>query len=360
MRKIVVTTDHEIFGNGTGDVRQHVIEPTERMCRIGEKYGVPVTIFFEVEEFLSFREHATELKKVWGYDGAAEMEQQARELSERGHDIQLHIHPQWYEATRTGGEWQLQMENLTVDSLFAHGDEAVSYLAKRKAELEYISGKAVTCYRAGGFAAQPGQMLLRGLKENGFVLDSSVVKGLKRTKPCPLDFDNAPRGRMWKIFDDVIREDPEGGLWEVPIHSVMKRRYNQLTPERLIAKFSGNVPKAQQKAMVEQLGIGKNPVKIAKFLVQRVPIKMDYHNLTPKALRRMIHEAPAPRAGEPDVLVLIGHSKEHVDDAKFERFCQMVDAEPDVEAVTMNDVAEMLSTKKNAVEKEPLATAVGA
>lgn len=360
MRKVVVTTDHEIFGNGTGDVRQHVVDPTERMCRIGEKYDVPVTIFFELEEFLSFREFSAELKSVWGYDGAAEMEKQARDLAQRGHDVQLHLHPQWYRAEREGGEWQLHMDKLTVDSLFDHEDQAIAYLGERKAELESISGKPVTCYRAGGFAAQPGQMLLKGLKENGFVLDSSVVKGLKREKPCPLNFDDAPEGRMWTVSDNVINEDPNGSLWEVPIHSVMKRRYNQLTPERLVAKFSGNVPKAQQKAMVEQLGIGKNPINIAKFLAQRVPIKMDYHNLTAKTLRKMILGAPEPRAGEPDVLVLIGHSKEHVDDAKFERFCQMVAAEPDVEAVTLKDVADALDEATEVIEDNPVAAAVGA
>ena len=38
MRYLVLTNDYEIFGNGSGDVRQHVTEPTERMCRIAERF----------------------------------------------------------------------------------------------------------------------------------------------------------------------------------------------------------------------------------------------------------------------------------------------------------------------------------
>jgi len=53
-RAICLTVDHEIFGNGTGDVRRHVIEPAERMARSCEMFGMPLTVFFEVEEYLAF------------------------------------------------------------------------------------------------------------------------------------------------------------------------------------------------------------------------------------------------------------------------------------------------------------------
>ena len=37
-RQLLLTLDYEIFGNGSGDVRQHMVEPTERMARICERY----------------------------------------------------------------------------------------------------------------------------------------------------------------------------------------------------------------------------------------------------------------------------------------------------------------------------------
>ena len=57
MRYLVLTVDYEIFGIGTGDVRKHVIDPTDQMVRSCDRYGVPLTVFFEVEEYLHFVKH---------------------------------------------------------------------------------------------------------------------------------------------------------------------------------------------------------------------------------------------------------------------------------------------------------------
>jgi hypothetical protein len=115
---LVLTVDYEIFGNGTGDVRQHVTEPTERMCRIAEKFGMPVTVFFEMEEYLLFQQYREALQRLLGYDPAAEMRRQAADLVRRGHDVQLHLHPQWFEAGFAAGEWQLRHDRLSVDTSF--------------------------------------------------------------------------------------------------------------------------------------------------------------------------------------------------------------------------------------------------
>lgn len=340
-RKLSLTVDYEIFGNGTGDVRTHVTGPTERMCRIAEKFGMPVTVFFEMEEYLQFVRHRDALKGQLGYDPAAEMQRQAEDLVRRGHDIQLHLHPQWYEAGFAGGEWQLHHDRLTVDALFNTREETTQYVRNRKEALEEISGQPVTCYRAGGFAAQPGGQLLHALAEAGFVIESSVVKGLHRQRPHPLDYRAAPKGRRaWRISSDVSAEDAGGPLWEVPVHSSMGRRYHQLTWNRLRAKFSRHVPKARRHEMMDQLGIRKTLPGMLSFLFQPVPIKLDFHNLTPGALMRMIRRAPAAPEGDPDVLVLIGHTKEHADDAAFEEFLRRVSLDRNLEVVSMSRLAE--------------------
>jgi peptidoglycan/xylan/chitin deacetylase (PgdA/CDA1 family) len=339
-RKLSLTVDYEIFGNGTGDVRKHVTEPTERMCRIAEKFGMPVTVFFELEEYLQFVRHRDELKRTLGYDPAEEMERQAVDLVSRGHDIQLHLHPQWYGAGYAGGEWQLHHDRLTVDALFDSQSETTEYIKSRKESLEAVSGRPVTCYRAGGFAAQPGTRLLRALADTGFILESSVVKGLHRQRPHPLDYRAAPKDRRaWRISTDVAAEDTGGPLWEVPVHSVMGRRYHQLTFNRLKAKFSRHVPRARQHEMMDQLGIRKSVGGIASFLFQPVPIKLDFHNLTPRGLMRMIRRAPAAPASDPDVLVLIGHTKEHSDDVAFEEFLRRISLDRRLEVVSMGAIA---------------------
>jgi len=108
------------------------------------------------------------------------------------------------------------------------------------------------------------------------------------------------------VSRDVIEMDPAGPIWEVPIYSRPGRRFQQFTVRRLRAKFSKNIPKAQKQDMVQKLGIGKNPVKILKFLAQPIPIKLDYHNQPPHTLVNWIKSAPAAMKGGLDVVVLIG------------------------------------------------------
>src|SRR5689334_2786424 len=98
MRHVALTVDYEIFGNGTGDVGQHMADPTERMARLCEKYEAPLTVFVEMEETLAFQRHAGELQRQLGYNPYELVRRQVTDLVRRGHDAQLHLHPQWFHA----------------------------------------------------------------------------------------------------------------------------------------------------------------------------------------------------------------------------------------------------------------------
>ncbi|HEY2082401.1 MAG TPA: hypothetical protein VGI88_06410 [Verrucomicrobiae bacterium] len=347
--------DYEIFGNGAGDVRQHVIDPTARMARLCEKYGAPLTVFFEVEEYLAFERHRTALVAALGYDPAGLIREQIVSLARSGHDIQLHLHPQWCGAVLKDGTWILRGDKRTVDSLFETQEETDQYIAERKAVIDQMLAEAgrrekVTVYRAGAFSAQPGTKLLPALARNGFVIDSSVVKGLVQDKDygSGLDYRGAPSAKEpWRVSRDVIERDADGPIWEVPIYSRMRRRFQQLTVRRLRAKFSKNIPKAQKHDMVQKLGIGKNPVKILKFLAQPIPIKLDFHNQSPHTMLNWIKSAPAPANDGPDVVVLIGHTKEHTDDRAFEKLLALAKASPGLKVSGFGEIARLLRPETN-------------
>jgi hypothetical protein len=355
-RHVVVSVDYEIFGNGEGDVRQHITDPTERMAKLCEKYGAPLTVFFEVEEYLVFEKFRDALVATLGYDPAALIRQQIVDLARRGHDIQLHLHPQWYRADYKNGKWTLDTDKMTVDSLFETQAETDKFIAERKAVIEKMLAEAggrqqkVTVYRAGAFSAQPGTKLLPALAKNGFVVDSSVVKGLVQAKGygSGLDYRKAPSDKEpWRVSRDVIEVDAAGPIWEVPIYSRMRRRFQQFTVRRLRAKFSKNIPKAQRADMVQKLGVKKNPVSILKFLAQPVPIKLDFHNQSPHTLVSWIKSAPAAEKGGLDVVVLIGHTKEHTDDAAFDKFLALAKAAGGLKVSGFGEVAELLRPKLN-------------
>lgn len=348
-RHVVLSIDYEIFGNGTGDVRQHVVDPTERMLKLGDEFGTPFTIFFETEEYLSFVRYREALRRDLGYDPAQLMHDQAVDLVRRGHDLQLHLHPQWVGARYENGQWSLNASKRAVDDLFEQQPDVTKYMAERKAVLDEMlaqaePGRTVRAYRAGAFCAQPGDRLLTALAAHGFLIESSVVKGLHRDRGYGrYDFRNVPsRKRAWRIRRDVCVEDAAGCLLELPIHSVMQRRWHQFTLSRLKAKFSGNVPRAQQKEMIEQLGLRWNPVSLLQFLFRPVPVKLDCHNLSPGKLHDWIRSAERSPLDPLDVVVVIGHSKEHIDDDAMRRFLKKLAGDKELKVVTFDQIAKML------------------
>lgn len=355
-RQILLTVDHEIFGNGTGDVRQHMTDPTEQMAAACDRHGMPLTVFFEVEEYLAFEREREKLVAALGYDPAAEVREQAVDLVKRGHDLQLHVHPEWLGCVFERGAWKLNSDKRTVHSLFGSQAETTEYVRSRKAAVDELweeagSPRRVTAFRAGAFCAQPGEHLLPALAANGIVIDSSLVKGLTRDdEQVHLDFRAAPSARRhWQVSTDVAREDTSGSVLEIPIYSSMGRRIQQMTPRRLLAKFSGNVPREKQREMVSQLGMGRSPASVARFLARPFPIKLDFHNMSAKQMLRWIRNAPPAPPGDMDVIVLIGHSKEHRDHANFKTFLAGVAADPSLEVVSMSDVAERWKSRKSKV-----------
>ncbi len=77
---LILTADYEIFGNGTGDVRCCVINPTNRLLNLCDRYGAKLTLFFEVCEYWAFRQAQTEGKlNHLDYNPAAEMARQAQD-----------------------------------------------------------------------------------------------------------------------------------------------------------------------------------------------------------------------------------------------------------------------------------------
>jgi hypothetical protein len=254
------------------------------------------------------------------------------------------MHPQWFEAKLEDRRWKLGVK-ATVDDLFESSEETAAYIGERKQMLEEMTGREVRAYRAGAFSARPGKKLLAALAANNIKFDSSVVRGLfHQTDSYCLDYRNVNiQKRLWRVSDDVTREDPNGVVWEVPIHSVPARRYQQLTFSRLRAKFSGNVPNSQQKQTVKRFFRPTQPIGTLKALFEPVPLKLDFHNQTPAEFCRTLASAEFGNGfGPVDVLVAIGHSKEHMDDRGFETLVRRAVQELGANIVTFADIAQQL------------------
>lgn len=89
MIDFIFTLDYELFGDGSGSLRDLVLIPADRLLELFAKYGAPLVIFVEAAEFDLINQYKT--------DADVDLIQgQISSAYKSGHEIGLHIHPQWY------------------------------------------------------------------------------------------------------------------------------------------------------------------------------------------------------------------------------------------------------------------------
>lgn len=325
MRKILFTFDYELYGDGTGDVFKHVVEPTERLLAIARKHGIKYTIFFEVIEYWHLKAQ-WDLGNKMGYteDPIKAMEEQLRRAYLAGHDIQLHLHPQWVDAVYRDGAWQLNMSEWCLGRYNREGENSLLDLLKRgKETLEEIirpMAPDYTCIalRAGGYNAQPSQRIIEAMREAGLMVDSSIFPGGLESGPrCNYDYTRVdPRLGWWHVADSLeCPSTEETDLIELPIVALPIRRFEKyLSTDRLRALFKNK--KSASDTYFAKTSHKKGLSRKLKFFFEQEWQTWDYC-LFSKRLHR--HFLRSIEAQERDTFVLIGHPKSFVLGENFEQ-----------------------------------------
>lgn len=244
MKTILLTLDYELYGNGSGDVFRHIIEPTNKILAVCLKYHVKLTIFFEVIEYLA-------LKREWdsgntmGYaeNPISAMEHQIQEAYRHGHDVQLHIHPQWINAVYNDGQWKVDLDNWRLGEYHGEGEKSLYHILRQgKDTVEQIIRPVDTSYqctalRAGWFNIQPSHHIVHTMQELGMKMDSSVFPGGKETGTLNrFDFTSITNDKgYWHVDRDVTLESlHKTNVIELPIVAYPMKRYEKfLTISRL-------------------------------------------------------------------------------------------------------------------------------
>jgi peptidoglycan/xylan/chitin deacetylase (PgdA/CDA1 family) len=139
---------------------------------ICEKNNIKATFFLDVYEHSYYGKDA--LKEVALY------------LDKRGHDVQLHTHPAWYQDKRDFPEIQKMKRERSCFSANKYWmnlnsfEEQVEILRHGKALLEDWLGKPVIAHRAGSYAVDINTIY--ALKEVGILIDSSMCYGHSHSK----------------------------------------------------------------------------------------------------------------------------------------------------------------------------------
>lgn len=60
---VLFTSEYELFSNGRGCPRRHIVEPTDRMIDLLDDYGAKLTLHADVPEIIRFGDYRHETGK---------------------------------------------------------------------------------------------------------------------------------------------------------------------------------------------------------------------------------------------------------------------------------------------------------
>lgn len=215
--------DWEIYGDGTGNPDDLMFDPLKRILDICDEYGARYTIFAEIGQQLSMLNAPA--GSPWA-KVANKWESMVCEAIKRGHDVQLHFHPQWIDAQLEKNSWVLNYEKWHTGKISQ--PELNEWLGNGKKYLESLLGTynqnyQVVCFRAGGWLCQPSRILYQALRHNQIVCDATVMNGrhIEYKDGSWVDFrDSISNVNNWEVDpDNFSRQSSDSGVWELPVYT---------------------------------------------------------------------------------------------------------------------------------------------
>ncbi len=242
---LIFTNDWELYGDGSGDYWEVQHNPMLEMLSVMDKFKAKMTIMAEVGQQLAFKSIsdsnlvAKSISDSW--------EDLIIGAIKTGHDVQLHIHPQWFNANYNHRKWELKNEDWAIGKF----DEAQikhliltgkSYLEEliQTVNSEYLCN----CFRAGAYYIEPSYNVIKVLKELEFLCDTSVTKGM--VSQGYFDYRNAHSNVLPYFIDNDVKKASaiEKSIVEFPIYS--KLSYESLVVKKYLPKLYTNLTRGNQ------------------------------------------------------------------------------------------------------------------
>jgi peptidoglycan/xylan/chitin deacetylase (PgdA/CDA1 family) len=309
----IFTVDYEIYGNGEGALRELVHEPAERIYNVFAKHGQRFVVFIEVAELEMIDRFKTD-------SALPSIQEQIKRIYREGHELGLHIHPQWYNAHYEYGRWTLDFNEYNLCVL---PRERITQIVDRGIDhfraILGVPDFRPFSYRAGNWLFQPTRDIAAVLAAKGIRIDTSLYKGgLQRQ--LGLDYRPASRnGYYWRFTEDVNIPEPEGILLEVPIYTRMVPAWKMAKPKRISLQLKSPGPMRRTRSRIHRL---------KGFLRFRQPMKLDFTRMTINELTATMapvleDERRNPASIKP--IVAIGHTKDLIDAETIERFLSFLE-----------------------------------
>jgi hypothetical protein len=344
MLNVLFTLDYEIHGSGRGSPHDLMVEPTDRMLRQFDRHGARLTILADVAEILKFKEY----REKHGNDrfGYERISEQLRRAVATGHDVQLHLHSAYLNATWAGDHWRQDYAEYDLARLGRERLDEVIGLGKDFLEqlLRPVDpGYRCFAFRAANWSMHPSPDIVQTLVDNGFSIDTSVFKHGVYDELVHFDYRSAHSDLVpWPVdARDVCSKDPAGQLFEFPIYCERRPIWTFLTLNRIyrvLAQMLNPLPATDRHHHPVQQGDAAPPIwgrarQALTKLVTPQPWKMDFNQCTGRQLIGGLERAERSyrHLGLQLPFVLIGHSKTYtrLNAFSLEPFLAFVARRPD-------------------------------
>lgn len=227
MKTVILTIDYELFlGSETGSVNECMIKPTEKLSSILERNDSKMTIFWDILHYYKILEFETNHPELTR--DRILIENQILDLTKRGHDVQLHLHPHWLDAKYKNGNWNFSYDRFKLHNLSDEYNEhdvntILGCITISKKLMEKIIRNTnplyrVTTFRAGGYLVEPFDKIKNALLKNEIIVDSSVCPGLfNKSGTSPYDFRLYPSKLKYNFNSTPKVTVGHGDFIEIPI-----------------------------------------------------------------------------------------------------------------------------------------------
>jgi hypothetical protein len=291
------------------------------MMDLFDRYGAKLTIMADMAEILKFGEYKVQTGKDDYYYEA--IVAQLRDAIRRGHDVQLHLHPSYFNARQEGGRWLQDWSEYNVATLSLERLNEILRLGKQTLEkiLNPITGD-YTCiaFRAANWSMSPSSNVVQALINNGFKIDTSVFKHGQREGAVAFDYSAAPSELVpWRIDKhDICARSEDGDIFEFPIYSEKRWLGAFLTKLRLYralvsAMHTISRPDVRKEPLRHTTPLPKRATSgLLQWARRKHAWKADFNQCTGHQLIGALNRASQTHdRGHYGVLpfVLIGHSK---------------------------------------------------
>jgi len=279
---IIIADDWELRGDGSGDVIALQYENALKLMELFESLKINMTFNIEVMQQISFERYSSvylSIKKYKEY-----WKKTISIMLDRGFDVQLHIHPQWFTANYDGEYWRLDKRWNISD----YTEEQIEFFIKNS--LDYISenfdGLKPISFRGGAWGVWPSGVLFPILEKYGIKIDISMVNGLfSNSENMNLDYRDleSPYLPYYPDYNDVRKISKKiTEIIEIPTQS-FKRDWKFKIKKAYLKFLSTDIKGSKDKIISNRsknFGLNENIKKIKKDY-----IIMDLANLDLSALK---------------------------------------------------------------------------